>query len=272
MSAARHFVQDTWGLTKRWLIHLRKDKMSLTLGIIQPLILLTLVGPLLHHVVNDAGELQRLMSDRFQTTDYLTFVFSGIAVFTILVNSILGGIPIVFDRETGFMDKILASPVSRLSIVAARFAYVVLYSFIQVGIISLVAVALGVRPESPLLAMVATLGYGALLCAGLTVLSLALAFVFPHHSIFFAITGFLLTPLLVLSPTFVSLSSMPGWMATVAWLNPMTHAIEPIRAAFLAPGWAEWATPARAASAGGLLVFDVVCFAFATWVIRKRID
>ena len=40
-------IQDTWGLTQRWLIHLRKDKMSLSLGILQPLILLTLVGPLL---------------------------------------------------------------------------------------------------------------------------------------------------------------------------------------------------------------------------------
>ena len=92
-------LRDTWGLTARWLIDLRKDKMSLTLGIIQPLILLTLVGPLLHHVVNDAGELRELMTDRFQTNDYLTFLFSGIAVFTVLVNSILGGIPIVFSAS-----------------------------------------------------------------------------------------------------------------------------------------------------------------------------
>ncbi|HBP17667.1 MAG TPA: hypothetical protein DEA08_07735, partial [Planctomycetes bacterium] len=159
-------VADTWGQTQRWLIHLRKDRMSLMLGILQPMILLTLVGPLLHHVVNDAGELQQLMRERFQTTDYLTFLFSGIAVFTILVNSILGGIPVVFDRETGFMDKVLASPVSRLSIVAARFLYVILYSLIQVGIISVVAVALGVRPEAWLLAPVVLVVFGALLAAG----------------------------------------------------------------------------------------------------------
>ena len=264
-----HLIGDTLGLTRRWLIHLRKDKMSLTLGIIQPLILLTLVGPLLHHVVHDAESLRTLMTERFQTDDYLTFLFSGIAVFTILVNSILGGIPIVFDRETGFMDKVLAAPVSRLSIVAARFLYVILYSLIQVALVTVVAVAIGVRPEDPLLAAVTLVGYGTLLCAGLTVLSLALAFLFPHHSIFFAITGFLLTPLLVLSPTFVARAVMPDWMATVAMLNPMTYAIEPIRAAFLG---LPFGTHEYLVAAGWLLVFDVLCSALAVRVIRKRLD
>ena len=83
-----YFVQDTWGLTQRWLIHLRKDRMSLTLGIIQPLILLTLAGPLLHHVVRDAEGLRTLMLERFQTDDYLTFLFSGVAVFTASTTSI----------------------------------------------------------------------------------------------------------------------------------------------------------------------------------------
>lgn len=265
-------VADTWGQTQRWLIHLRKDRMSLMLGILQPMILLTLVGPLLHHVVNDAGELQELMRTRFKTTDYLTFLFSGIAVFTILVNSILGGIPVVFDRETGFMDKVLASPVSRLSIVAARFLYVILYSLIQVGIISAVAVVIGVRPEAWLLAPVVLVVYGSLLAAGISVLSLALAFVFPHHSIFFAITGFLLTPFLVLSPTFVSLESMPAWMASVAQLNPMTHAIEPIRAAFFAESASAWLSKDWAISALLLFVFDALCFAFAVRVIRRRFE
>lgn len=263
-------LTDTWSLTRRWLIHLRRDRMSLMLGIIQPLILLTLAGPLLDHVVRDAAEVESLrgfMRDRFHTDDYLTFLFSGVAVFTILVNSILGGIPIVFDRETGFMDKVMASPVSRLAIPASRFLYVITYSLMQVAIIGVVGLLLGVRPHgSALLAVGALVGYGALLCAGISVLSLALAFVFPHHSIFFAITGFMLSPLLVLSPTFVAREAMPAWMATTALFNPMTHAIEPIRAAFLGAD-ATWL-----ASAGGLLVFDALCFALAVAVLRRRLD
>ncbi|MBX3466045.1 MAG: ABC transporter permease [Planctomycetes bacterium] len=263
-------LADTWALTQRWLIHLRRDRMSLMLGIIQPLILLTLAGPLLHHIVRDAADVEAVrafMRDRFATEDYLTFLFSGVAVFTILVNSVLGGIPIVFDRETGFMDKVLASPISRLAIPASRFVYVIIYSLMQVAIIGAVALALGVRPHgSALLAVAALVGYGALLAAGISVLSLALAFVFPHHSIFFAITGFMLSPLLILSPTFVARDAMPAWMQTAALLNPMTHAIEPIRAAFLG------ADAAWLASAGGLLAFDAACFALAVVVLRRRLD
>ena len=121
-----------------------------------------------------------------------------------------------------------------------------------------------------MLAPVILIVYGTLLCAGITVLSLSLAFVFPHHSIFFAITGFLLSPLLVLSPTFVARASMPGWMQSVATLNPMTHAIEPIRAAFLVPGGG--ALEPFLTSAGWLLGFDVLCFALAVWVIKRRLD
>jgi len=304
-----HVIADTASLTRRRLIHLRKDKMALSLGIIQPLILLTLVGPLLDHVVSDAAqaaELKELMVERFETTDYLSFLFSGIAVFTILVNSILGGIPVVFDRETGFMDKILAAPVSRLAIVASRFLYVVFYSLLQVGVISVVAVAIGVRPEQPLLALGAVVGYGALLAAGITVLSLALAFVWaqldvrgadsaaaaaevdavleqareaiedarPREALALLRHAIRRTPpgepgrasLLVLSPTFVARETMPGWMAAVAAFNPMTHAIEPIRSAFLGTD-ATWLY-----SAGWLLAFDALCFAFAVGVIRKRLD
>ncbi len=263
-------LADTLALTRRWLIHLRRDRMSLTLGIIQPLILLTLAGPLLHHIVQDAAEVESLrgfMRERFKTDDYLTFLFSGVAVFTILVNSVLGGIPIVFDRETGFMDKVMASPVSRLAIPASRFVYVITYSLMQVAIIGLVGLLLGVRPHgSALVAVAALVGYGALLSAGISVLSLALAYVFPHHSIFFAITGFMLSPLLVLSPTFVAREAMPAWMATASLLNPMTHAIEPIRAAFLGTG-ATWLL-----SAGGLLAFDALCFGLAVLVLRRRLE
>jgi ABC-2 type transport system permease protein len=261
-----HFLQDTWTLTLRWLIHLRRDRMSLMLGIIQPLVLMTLVGPLLHHVVRDAGDVQAALRARFATDDYLTFLFSGIAAFTILVNSTLGGIPIIFDIETGFMDKVLASPASRAAIVASRFVYVILYSLLQVAIIGAVGVALGVRPVAPLQAAAALVLYGALLSAGITMLSLALAFVLPHHSIFFAITGFMLSPLLVLSPTFVARDAMPGWMQAAALLNPMTHAIEPIRAAFLGTA----ADTLRSAAA--LLAFDAVCFALAVRVYRKNLD
>lgn len=259
-------VQDTLSLLSRWMIHLRKDRMSLMLGSIQPMFLLLFAGPLLRHVVRDADVVEGVFRSRFGTDDYLSFLFAGVAVFTILINSILGGVPILFDRETGFMDKVLAAPVSRLAILLSRFLYVLLYSLMQVALIAAVGLALGLQVASPLLTAAAIVLYGGLLCAGITVLSLGLAFVLPHHSIYFSITGFMLSPLLVLSPTFVVRAAMPEYMAAVARWNPMTHAIEPIRAAVLGRE-ANWVQAAVI-----LLLFDVVCLALATRIIRKRLD
>ena len=52
----------------------------------------------------------------------------------------------------------------------------------------------------------------------------------------------------------------------------MTHAIEPIRAAFFADGWGSWAHSSHLVSAGVLLAFDALCFLLAVRVIRRRLD
>ena len=83
------------------------------------------------------------------------------------------------------------------------------------------------------------------------------------------VVGFMLSPLLVLSPTFIARESMPGWMSSVATVNPMTYAIEPIRAAFLEPGGGEMSLYLTAAAV--LFVFDVVCIALAVRVIKRRL-
>ena len=51
----------------------------------------------------------------------------------------------------------------------------------------------------------------------------------------------------------------------------MTHAIEPIRAAFLTPKENLFPVMDTLNSASCLLGFDVVCFALAVWVIKRRL-
>ncbi len=255
-------LQDTWALTWRWLIHLRRDVMSLTIGLIQPLTFL-LFGVAFRETLSARGADATVASG-----DYPTFVAIGVVVFTMLVNAFMGGIPIVFDRETGFMDKILASPVSRTAIVASRFVYVIFFSLIQAFVVLAAAwLLLGARFVSPLGTIAAVVGYGGLLSAAISAGSLACAFVFPHHSTFFAITGFFMTPVLILSTAFVPLWRMPAWMAYVAWANPLTHAIEPIR---------SFALGAPCASLLGhaivLVGWDMVLIALAVRVVRSRLD
>ena len=267
-------ASDTQALLWRWLIHAKRDIMSLTVGLIQPLIWLFFFGGLMRGVFSGGGG-GALGVKLPEGLDYMSFYVSGVIAFTLLTNAVLGGIPIVFDRENGFIDKILSAPISRISIVLSRFIYVTGYSLAQAFLVLGASVLMGVRFQGDASAPIALLGvagYGALLAAGVTALSLGLAFKAPHHAVFFTITGFVLTPFVVLSSAFVPLERIPeGWMRLVATWNPMTHTIDPIRALICGRA-AVGGDPAYAFHALVLAGFDVLCLAWAVRAIRQRLD
>src|SRR4029077_17258078 len=140
------------------------DVMSLSMGLMQPLFFYAFGGALRGAL---GPEMQKLSGG----IDYLTFYTPGVLAFAMMTNAILGGIPIVFDRENGFIDKILSAPISRSSIVLSRFIYVTLYSLVQTFVVLAVGFALGVRFQgdaSVPLVLAGIAGYGALLTAGIT--------------------------------------------------------------------------------------------------------
>ena len=91
------------------------------------------------------------------------------------------------------------------------------------------AVALG--PAGLLLVLVTLL----LLVFAVTALSLGLAFTLPGHIELIAVIFVTNLPLLFASTALAPLSFMPTWLGWLAALNPLTFAIEPIRAAYQGP-------------------------------------
>jgi ABC-2 type transport system permease protein len=72
-----------------------------------------------------------------------------------------------------------------------------------------------------------------LLVAAVTALSLGLAFALPGHIELIAVIFVANLPLLFASTALAPISFMPSWLGWLAALNPLTFAIEPIRAAYL---------------------------------------
>lgn len=121
------------------------------------------------------------------------------------------------------------------------------------------------QPAGGVAGIAACLLIGAAFGAGVTALSMALAFSVRSHAQFFPITGFAGLPLTFASSALVPVTLMPGWLRPAAEANPLTYATDAVRSLVL-DGW----QPGRLAAAGlALLAFDGCCAAVAALALRR---
>jgi ABC-2 type transport system permease protein len=252
------FIQETRAQLVRWLIHLRRERFSLIFALVSPVTFLVFFG----------GAFSEMAPAALPGGNYRTFILPGIIALTVFGSSLSGGIELLFDKESGTLTRILAAPISRASILVSRFLYVNLVASLQVLIVVTLAYLLGVRIATGLTGVVALLILGLFLGFSLTIVSLVLAFSLTNHGEFFAILSFLTLPLAFLSTAFVPLEKMPGWMAALARVNPMTYAVNGMRT-LVVSGW-DW--PGLLRMAAALLVFDAVSLVLGSLALRRRIS
>ena len=225
-SAFAELSQETLALTRRLFLQLARRPSSLVAGILQPLIWLILFGALFAKAPE--GLLPGGMS-------YGRFLGAGVIVFTAFSGALNAGLPVMFDREFGFLNRLLVAPLrSRSSIVLASVIYITVISLLQSLAIMGTAAVLGYGwpGVGGLVLVVFSL---LLLVFAVTALSLGLAFALPGHIELIAVIFVANLPLLFASTALAPLSFMPSWLGWLASLNPLTFAIEPIRAAYSGP-------------------------------------
>ncbi len=264
------FIQETTALTRRLFIQLQRRPTTLVAGIIQPLMWLLLFGALFQNVPSGLfGESQ----------NYGQFLGAGIIVFTAFAGALNAGLPVMFDREFGFLNRLLVAPLaSRFSIVIASALFIGTMSLIQTAAIIALSAVLGAGLPGPSGLLVVTL-IVLTLVFGVTALSLGLAFALPGHIELLAVIFITNLPLLFASTALVPLSFMPPWLQVVASLNPLSYAIEPIRYIYLHPDWsfgsivmqAPFADISLGLALGILIAFSSLALVVIRPVISRRI-
>ena len=268
-SALGDFIQETLALTQRLFIQLQRRPSSLIAGIIQPFMWLVLFGALFSKAPSG------LFGDDLS---YAKFLAPGVIVFTAFSGALNAGLPIMFDREFGFLNRLLVAPLSsRYSIVAASTVYIIALSFIQTAVIIFASAILGAGlPGLAGLSAIALIVF--LIVLGVTALSLGLAFALPGHIELLAVIFVTNLHLLFASTALAPLSFMAGWLQVIASLNPLTYAIEPIRYIY---GHGDWAinsivmnTPWIGFNFGSviliLLAFDALVLLAIQPLLRRR--
>lgn len=248
--------QEVLALTRRWYIQTKRERLDLAFSLAQPAIWLAFFGTANGRAI-DRGVIG--------TGDYVGFMLPAIVAFTVITNSVAGAQPLLWDRESGYLDRLMSMPIARSSLIVSRFIFQSCLGAAQTVFIVLVAVVLGVSFGALLPALFSLLLGTALLALSFTSLFIALAYFTPGYGTFYAVTGFILLPLLFMSNAFLPLESMPGWMEVIARLNPLTYAIDSMRAPIV-EGWQVGVLRSLAVLAG----FAALCLAVAAYAFRRQ--
>ena len=263
------FIQETLALTKRLFIQLQRRPSTLVAGLIQPLMWLVLFGALFQNAP------QGIFG---KTTSYGQFLGAGVMVFTAFAGALNAGLPVMFDREFGFLNRLLVAPlVSRFSIVTASIIYIISLSFLQTAVIVAASAAIGSGlPNFLGLGAIALIIF--LLVLGVAALSLGLAFALPGHVELIAVIFVTNLPLLFASTALAPLEFMPPWLQVVVSLNPLSYAIEAIRYLYLHSDWslgsivfrATWGEVSFGMALLVLLSFDALILTAIQPLLRRR--
>jgi ABC-2 type transport system permease protein len=255
------YLQEVGALTRRWVKRLSREKFSMLFTLFQPMVFwLIFFGNLFQRTAN---------TEVVQSPSYIAFLAAGVVVMTVLNNGLAGGVDLLFDKENGFLERLMSTPISRTSVIMSRFVFVMTITSLQVLVILGVAYLFGVRPVTGFGGIAVIILIGLLFGVGLTAISMALAFSVKSHGDFFSMLGFLSLPMIFLSTALVPMSAMPGWMAALAQLNPMTWAIDAVRPLIL-QGWSAAVKPLIIVVIV-MAVFDTVCLWIASRAFRKTL-
>jgi ABC-2 type transport system permease protein len=182
------------------------------------------------------GELPRRLGT-FPTTSYLVFVTPGIAVVGVIPAALLIGASFFAEREMGIVEHFLAAPISQSAIVLGRLAAALACALISMAVVVVTATLGGFRIDvasrilavAPLSALLAVL-----YCA----LAATLALYVRRRSLLRACMAALLCGSLTISDMLLPARWLPGWIISLANLNPAWYAIEGARAAVASrPDW-----------------------------------
>lgn len=219
---AGSIVTDTWFVFWREMLLPLRDPFSLIFSLIQPLVFLGLFGPLLGAAVG---------APAFGGQSTLQWFLPGVVVMIALFGTSMTGSNLQYELMTGSYERILATPLSRSSLMIGRALKEWAPLVVQGLLISVVCIPFGFvfHPLHVLLGLVILGIFG----IGLGALSYALALVSQNKEwIFWGVQQTLLFPLMILSGIMLPIEAGPEWMKVASLFNPLTYLVNAERELF----------------------------------------
>ena len=166
---------------------------------------------------------------QIEGVSYLEFIAPGLvasaAMYAACFECTFGSYTRMVAQKT--YDAIVVTPVSMEEVVAGDIVWGASKSFLS-GVAMLVVLALFKAIHSPwALALPIIVTLVGLAFASLSMFMTSLAYGYEFFSYYFTLV---ISPMFLFSGIFFPLSTLPDWVNKIAWLFPLTHAVEISRA------------------------------------------
>ena len=219
MGPLARVVEGTLAMAQAEMRKLRHDHMDIFTRSVQPLLWLFIFGT----------ALRNNHSLTLGTLDYRAYLAPGVMAQAAMFIAIFFGLSVIWERDVGQLQRLLATPLPRSSIVLGKAAGACVRALVQALLLLTVLAVAGIAVRWTVTGMVGTLAMLMLGTAAFACMSMLLAAVVKERERFMGIGQLIMMPLFFASSALYPLSVMPGWLRAIAHVNPLTYEVQALR-------------------------------------------
>jgi ABC-2 type transport system permease protein len=202
---------------QRELIRFFNDRLRIATSLVQPFLFLFVLG----------SGLSKLTSGGTGGLNLRTFLYPGILCMAVMFTAMFSAASIVWDREFGFLREMLVAPVRRSSIVIGKVLGGATVASFQ-GLI-LLALAWAVHVPYSVTLVLGVFALQLLLAFSITAFGVMVAARIKQMQSFMGVMQMIVMPMFFISGALFPVANLPGWLAVLNRLDPITYAVSPMR-------------------------------------------
>jgi ABC transporter DrrB family efflux protein len=206
-------------MARRLIMVWRRRPSYLVFSVLQPALLVLLLrysigGAMVVHVAGG----------------YVNFLIPGAVAQAAAFTSLGTGVALAWELQTGVIDRLRAMPMSRAAILAGHLTAALIKTTVTIMIVIGIGYATGARfrngagPDAALAAVAIAFGLA------VSCVSASIGLTFRDVNTVAAAGPIWLFPLVLLSSALAPVSTMPGWLQAIAGNQPVSLAVDTMRA------------------------------------------
>jgi ABC-2 type transport system permease protein len=202
-------VRDVWSLTRRNLLHIRREPMQLSDVTIQPVLFTLLFIYVFGSGIPIVG-------------GYKDFALAGLLTLNLTTSTMGTAVGLSTDLHEGVIDRFRTLPMWRAAILVGRSIADVMSAAVCVTIVALTGLAIGWRPDASIPSVIGGFGIALLFSYCLSWASACVGLTSKGPEAATSVGFIVLFPMAFISNSLVPTGNMPGWLQAIANWNPVS--------------------------------------------------